>query len=217
MPLIAVAVVAYASGLLGGFGFGSSVTGILGLTAIALGALHRGLIVVAGGAAIAAGALVAGTNRLSEIECERGIAGAFSWRLVVEERAAPGAFVRAHAADCSTTLGLAVESGRAEAGSTVIARGDITPGQRGYVVRHAKLVATGGPDWVTRWRARATAAFDRVFPMDAPLARALLVADMRELSPEIRDRYAAAGLAHMLSISGLHVGIIDRKSTRLNF
>src|SRR2546423_5021486 len=31
---------------------------------------------------------------------------------------------------------------------------------------------------------------------------------MRDLSPEIRDRYAAAGLAHMLSISGLHVGII---------
>lgn len=48
----------------------------------------------------------------------------------------------------------------------------------------------------------------KVFPADAPLAKALLVADMRDLSPEIRDRYAAAGLAHMLSISGLHVGII---------
>jgi competence protein ComEC len=208
MPLIAVAVVAYAAGLLGGFGFGSSVTGILGLTAIALGALHRRLIVVAGGAAIVAGALVAGTTSLSEVECERGIAGASSWRLVLEERASPGAFVRSHAADCSTTLGLAVERGRAEAGSTIIAKGDITPGQRGYVVRHAMLVAAAGPDWLTKWRARATAAVDRVFPMDAPLARALLVADMRELSPEIRDRYAAAGLAHMLSISGLHVGII---------
>jgi competence protein ComEC len=64
------------------------------------------------------------------------------------------------------------------------------------------------PSWRSRWRARATRAVDAVFPADAPLARALLVADTRELSPEIRDRYAAAGLAHMLSISGLHVGII---------
>ena len=69
-------------------------------------------------------------------------------------------------------------------------------------------VVIAGPDWRRRWRARATQAIDRVFPADAPLARALLVADTRDLSPEIRDRYAAAGLAHMLSISGLHVGII---------
>jgi competence protein ComEC len=38
--------------------------------------------------------------------------------------------------------------------------------------------------------------------------RALLIADTRDLSPEVRARYAAAGLVHMLSISGLHVGII---------
>jgi len=208
MPLIAVAVLAYAAGLLGGFGLGSSVTGILGLTALALGALHRKLIAAAGGSAIVAGALVAATSGLSDKQCERDIAQAHSWRLVIEEHALPGAFVRAHAPDCATTLGLAVESGRADAGSTIIAKGDITPGQRGYIVRNAKLVVAGGPDWLSRWRSSATEAVDRVFPMDAPLARALLVADMRELSPEIRDRYAAAGLAHMLSISGLHVGII---------
>ena len=208
MPLIAIAVLAYAAGLLGGFGVGSSVTGILGLTGIALGALHRQLIVVAGGSAIVAGSLVAATNSLSEIECERAIGQAHSWRLIIEERALPGTFVRAHPTDCSTTLGISVARGWAESGSRVAVKGEITPGQRGYIIRNARIVVTGSPDWLTRWRARATAAVDRVFPMDAPLARALLVADMRELSPEIRDRYAAAGLAHMLSISGLHVGII---------
>jgi hypothetical protein len=62
MPLIAVAVLAYVAGLLGGFGLGSSVTGILGLTTVALGGLHRRLLVCAAGGAVMAGALVAATS-----------------------------------------------------------------------------------------------------------------------------------------------------------
>jgi competence protein ComEC len=57
-------------------------------------------------------------------------------------------------------------------------------------------------------RARAATVIDSAFRRDAPLAKALLIADTRALTPEVRDRYAAAGLAHMLSISGLHVGLI---------
>jgi competence protein ComEC len=49
---------------------------------------------------------------------------------------------------------------------------------------------------------------DRAFGSNAALARALLIADTRSLDPAVRDRYAAAGLVHMLSISGLHVAII---------
>lgn len=40
------------------------------------------------------------------------------------------------------------------------------------------------------------------------MARALLIADQREIPTGMRDRYAAAGLVHMLSISGLHVAVI---------
>jgi competence protein ComEC len=47
-----------------------------------------------------------------------------------------------------------------------------------------------------------------VFGNDAPMAKALLIADQHEISPEMRDRYARAGIIHMLSISGLHVAII---------
>lgn len=57
-------------------------------------------------------------------------------------------------------------------------------------------------------RLRAASAIDRIFADDAPMARALLIADQHRIPPEMRDRYASAGIIHMLSISGLHVAII---------
>ncbi|MFI5232872.1 MAG: DNA internalization-related competence protein ComEC/Rec2 [Gemmatimonadales bacterium] len=58
------------------------------------------------------------------------------------------------------------------------------------------------------WRLRAGARIDTLFGGDAPLVRALLIADMRAIPADMRDRFAAAGLVHILSISGLHVAII---------
>ena len=55
---------------------------------------------------------------------------------------------------------------------------------------------------------RAGRSIDMTFGEDAPLARALLIADQRQIPAEMRDRYASAGLVHMLSISGLHVAVI---------
>jgi competence protein ComEC len=49
---------------------------------------------------------------------------------------------------------------------------------------------------------------DALFGSQAQVARALLIADQRQMEVEVRDRYATAGLVHMLSISGLHVAII---------
>ena len=63
-------------------------------------------------------------------------------------------------------------------------------------------------DILSRARARAARSIDRTFGDDAPMARALLIADQRQIPTEMRDRYAAAGLVHMLSISGLHVAVI---------
>lgn len=72
---------------------------------------------------------------------------------------------------------------------------------------HAKT-APVAPDMLTRIRERAGRSIDRMFGEDAPLARALLIADQRQIPTEMRDRYASAGLIHMLSISGLHVAVI---------
>ena len=63
-------------------------------------------------------------------------------------------------------------------------------------------------DFLTRVRTRAGRSIDETFGEDAPLARALLIADQRQIPTEMRDRYASAGLIHMLSISGLHVAVI---------
>jgi competence protein ComEC len=63
-------------------------------------------------------------------------------------------------------------------------------------------------DILSRVRERAARAIDRTFGDDAPLARALLIADQHQIPTEMRDRYASAGLIHMLSISGLHVAVI---------
>jgi competence protein ComEC len=64
------------------------------------------------------------------------------------------------------------------------------------------------PDILTRIREHAGRVIDRTFAEDAPMARALLIADQQQIPTEMRDRYAAAGLIHMLSISGLHVAVI---------
>ena len=59
-----------------------------------------------------------------------------------------------------------------------------------------------------RVRATASARIERLFGTDAPMAKALLIAEQQDFGPEVRQRYADAGLVHMLSISGLHVAIV---------
>lgn len=59
-----------------------------------------------------------------------------------------------------------------------------------------------------RWRAHLGRVIDSHFRARAPLVRALLIADQHGIAPEIRERYADAGLVHMLSVSGMHVAII---------
>jgi len=49
---------------------------------------------------------------------------------------------------------------------------------------------------------------DSIFTGDAPMARALLLADMHLIAPEMRQRWARSGLVHLLSVSGIHVAII---------
>lgn len=64
------------------------------------------------------------------------------------------------------------------------------------------------PTPLERWRNGAGASIDSLFGDQAPVVRALLIADTHALPGELRDRYARSGLVHLLSISGLHVAII---------
>jgi competence protein ComEC len=90
----------------------------------------------------------------------------------------------------------------------VRANGDVSRTARGIQVQHASVVVLHDAALLPRWRAAAARAIERTFRDDAPLVKALLIADRADLSPEIRDRFASAGMAHVLAIAGLHVAII---------
>ena len=63
--------------------------------------------------------------------------------------------------------------------------------------------------WVESLRREIGRFFDRHLPSeDAALMKALVVGDMGGITRELRDQSAAAGVAHVLSISGLHVGML---------
>ncbi|NIQ58778.1 MAG: competence protein ComEC, partial [Gammaproteobacteria bacterium] len=48
----------------------------------------------------------------------------------------------------------------------------------------------------------------RLFPQEWPLIDALLLAGTASLDWEVRDRFARAGVVHLLAISGFHVGVL---------
>ena len=94
------------------------------------------------------------------------------------------------------------------------------PGRRGIVVGRLGELDPGA-DWPTipgaaaptrilrAVRARASDRLRRLLPPDvSPVARALVLAERDDLPGALRTRFAEAGLAHLLAISGLHVGLI---------
>jgi competence protein ComEC len=93
-------------------------------------------------------------------------------------------------------------------GGSLVALLSAVPARR--ITREERDLATSATDatLLGRARMRASHSIDKVFGGDAPMAKALLIADQHQIRPEMRDRYARAGIIHMLSISGLHVAII---------
>ncbi len=208
MPLVAFALVAYLAGLMAGYS-GSPSLGILACAAAAVTARRRGHTPMGVCAALAlAGIVIARASDRAAATCLERALRAPVLTLVLGDSAAPGAYVRGELEHCNASVAVSVDRGSASAGATVRARGNIVRAARGVLVQHARIVVVRAPSGVRRWRAAAGRAIDRTFDADAPLVRALLIADRHELSPEIRDRFAAAGLAHILAIAGLHIGII---------
>ena len=101
------------------------------------------------------------------------------------------------------------EGSAARGGTTWVVAGRWTgPGARGVlVVRRARLLdaARRGRGAVRDRLAERTIA---LFGARAPLVDALVFAPRADLDAELRERYARSGLAHILSISGLHVGFL---------
>jgi len=213
VPLIARAAIALIAGLLAGYG-GEVVPALL-LALVAAGAAwvarDQALPALPALAALlAAGALLAAADEARSGDCVGRMLRARSWSAQLEESAASGAFVPVtlSGAGCTARARISVVAGSAAAGARVRVSGDVVKSDRGLGIRHARVSADGGRSLLLTLRASAGARIDRIFGADAPMVRALLIADTHSLSPELRDRYASAGIIHMLSISGLHVGII---------
>src|SRR5688500_11100087 len=127
----------------------------------------------------------------------------------LDAEAAPGSAVRGTLVGrCALPVLAFVAEGRARAAATAEISGSTARRGDGLLVQRALVRERGEPRGLPAARAAAGRAVDRTFGRDAPLARALLVADTRGLEPQLRERFAAAGLVHVLSISGLHVAIV---------
>lgn len=66
----------------------------------------------------------------------------------------------------------------------------------------------GGHHPLLAARGAAQERLRTLFPSRAPVAEALLLAQQDGIDPELRQRYARSGLAHLLAISGSHVTFI---------
>jgi len=208
MPLVATALLAYIAGLLAGFGAFAPAATVLGIAASVLALVRRSRLVAGLGLALAAGVVVADAAERREARCSAAVRSAREWVVELDDDAFPGGAAHATAHDCPVALTLVVRRGRARRGSLVTVTGSPVFGRQRLLVQDATVRVERPAPLLVRWRIRAEHAVDATFDGDAPIARALLVADMKQLSPDVRDRFAASGLAHVLSISGLHVGII---------
>ena len=157
-----------------------------------------------------AGALVGSASAAGARNCRVRLSSMPSWTADLESPASPGGITRAsiRARDCTVRATLLITSGRADAGTVATVRGYATADSRGLVVRDATLTDVRPARSFAWLRARTGARIDRLFGPDAPIVRALVIADMSAVPVEQRERFARAGLVHMLSVSGLHVAII---------
>ncbi|HEX6306723.1 MAG TPA: DNA internalization-related competence protein ComEC/Rec2 [Longimicrobiales bacterium] len=79
----------------------------------------------------------------------------------------------------------------------------------GLLVDRVTVTATGhGAGAVTRLRIVQQQRLRSMLPQTWGLAESLVLAERAGLTPDVRARWVAAGLVHLLAISGLHVALI---------
>jgi len=213
MPLVAWCALAYAAGLFAGFELGeqSALLTAAALAAAAVGALRFGRGWIGGAIAIAAGGVLAAVaDAAHERACAQTLGARRQWELTVEQPVDAGDVGRGSigALGCRRRATVFVESGSGAPGELLALTGRAEAGERAMIVQGGRVRSLGTDAPLSRLRARTGERIDRIFASDAPLVRALVIADMSAIDATQRDRYADAGLVHMLSVSGLHVGII---------
>src|SRR4051812_36208161 len=212
MPLVARAAAAYALGLAVGLCAGIGTAFLAVMAALLLSVIRgRGWGLESTVAVVfAAGVLIGTADEGRRARCATTLTGVHDWSVVFETPATPGGMTRATvAADgCSERAAILVRTGAAGAGMSASVRGTASVDPRGLFVRDARLRDAAPHASLATVRASAGARVDRIFGADSPMVRALVLGDMSLIPAVQRDRFAQAGLVHMLSVSGLHVAII---------
>jgi competence protein ComEC len=63
--------------------------------------------------------------------------------------------------------------------------------------------------WLERWRARLERRIARALPgPEGPILQALVVGQDGAIAPDVREAFTRAGVVHVLSVSGLHIGLV---------
>jgi len=108
---------------------------------------------------------------------------------------------------CYGTLTIRWPEGHPAHGGTtwVVAGRFLGDGGRGILVARRVRELDAVPRGRGALRDRIAERSRRLFGTRAPLVDALVIARRAELDAELRERYTRSGLAHLLSISGLHV------------
>ena len=163
-------------------------------------------------AALAVGAVWGGTGRLARSRRCADQWPAGRQAAIVRVHDAPGssgltdATVLSHPFGCGGVIRVRMDSGVVAAGQTVVAAGVV---RRNGIFRidHLHRLPRVRP---IRFRIRATIRnrIDRLYGRDAPIVEALVLGRRHDLDPDLRHRFTSAGLAHLLAISGLHVGLL---------
>ncbi len=121
-------------------------------------------------------------------------------------------------AGCEGDIRLRLDSGAVEGGATVVVVGSVRA-NGWFRVEHLRPLAGHERQWRFRIRGAVGRRIRRLFGPRAPLVEAMVLGRRSDLDPAVRDQFVGGGLAHLLAISGLHVGIIvghisGRRTTR---
>ncbi len=168
--------------------------------------------------ALAVGAVVGSVSgRLRQAECGQALpVGPIELVVRLEEPSASG-WIRATSLDerCQGPIRLRWPAGsRATSGAVVrvggarLSRKSILPAPATMVATSVRILPSAPPRLHDRVHDTVRARSSALFGRRAPLVDALVTGRRAELDTDLRDAFAAAGLVHLLAISGFHVGLI---------
>ena len=182
-------------------------------TAIVFKLKRAGRIAITAAALLAAGAAARATaSRWSDAHCRATIVRSRGVEFVTDYDLRPGdagpAALRTRTDDCEAP-GLVRSHTFLRGGTWYRTFAQAEPSDRGI-----SIAADTDAQQLTEsslrpsLRAAGVRRVDSIFTGDAPMARALLLADMHLIDASMRQRWARSGLVHLLSVSGVHVAIV---------